>query len=180
MSDNASETALLEAVRNRLRTQLSLPDDACEIEFDEMAPATTGDTYLVVLPGGVTDGPAHKTSGQVIDEVIGVDVTVVRRATAVPRDRHRDVYLRNLTSLNDLIQQVRDAIDFKYEVNIAANAIISGLTGSQHGFIEPLKFAGMDKRPRKVSADFFAASKEPVAGLARTVNFRGARRMQAR
>jgi len=180
MSDNASETALLEAVRNRLRTQLTLDDHQCEIEFDEMAPATVGDKYLVVLPGGVSDGPAHRTSGQVIDEVIGVDVTVVLRATSVPRDRHRDVYLRNLMSLNDLIQKVRDAIDFKYEVNTAANVIITGLTGSTYGFTEPLKFQGMQARPVKVSAEFFAASKEPVAGLARTVYFRGARRIQAR
>lgn len=179
MSDTASETAMLEAVRNHLRTQLNLADHECQIEFDDMAPATVGDLYVVVLPGGVSDGPAHR-GGHVIDELVDVDITVVKRATAKPRDLHREVYLRNLTSLNDIIQQVRDAVDFSYTVNDAANVIILRDSLSSEGFVEPLKYAGIDKRPQRVGGDYFAATTEPAAGLKRTVYFRGARRIQSR
>lgn len=179
MSDTASETALLEAVRDRIRAQLALRDSECEIEFDQMAPATVGVQYVVILPGGISDGPSY-SGGHVIDEIMGVDVTVIIRATSVPRDRLRGVYLRNLTSLNAVIQRVRDQIDFNYEVLAAANAIIYSETGSSEGFIEPLRFQGLQARPSKVSGDTFAATAEPAAGLARTVYFRGARRIQAR
>jgi len=179
MTDTATETAMLEAVRDTIRSSLSLADHECQIEYDDLAPAIVGDLYVVVLPGGLSDGPAHR-GGHVIDEMMDVDVTVVKRATAKPRDMHREVYLRNLTSLNDWIQKIRDAIDFSYTVNDAANAIILRDAASSEGFVEPLKYAGMDRRPQLVRGEYFAATNEPAAGLKRTVFFRGARRLQSR
>lgn len=178
MTDKSSETPLLECVRNRIRTRLSLSDSECDVEYDEYAPQTAGDVYIVVTPGGVSTGPAHR-GGHVVDELVDVDVTVARRATAKPRDRKREVYLRNLSSLNELVQEVRTAVDFNYDILTAANVLILRDTLSSHGFIEPLKFAGMDK-PQAITGDFFAATQEPAAGLKRTIHFKGARRVYTR
>lgn len=172
-----AETALLQAVRNRLRSENGYSDEQCEIEFDELAPGTVGDLYVVVLPGGWQPGPRHKTSGGVNDLVYGLDVTVIKRIRHVPRDRTRDVFLNNLDNLNDEIDAIYNAIDFVYAVNDAANTIITNDNGSTEGFVEPLKFQSVERRPRQVNPELFAAQGTQAAGLARTISFHGARRI---
>jgi len=181
MTDFGSEVALLEAVRDRLRTELSLDEQECNIEFDEQVPAhAVRHKYIVVMPGGISKGAAHD-GGHVIDEIIGVDVTVIIRATDKPRDRRRDIFLRNLSNLNEWCEKIRGQLDFNYTLLTAANTIINGDSNSTEGFVEPLRFAGMDPRARKVSGEVFdSAPTEPNAGLARTVRFSGARRIQSR
>jgi hypothetical protein len=174
-----SEKYLLIAARNALRSALGLRDDQCTVELDELAiPATAGDKYVAVAPFGVQRGPNHNASGGVRDLLYGISVIVVIRLGKVPRDRRRDAFLDNLGGLSELVDSALTAVDWSYEINQAANARILEETGVEQGFIEPLRFVGMDSRPQIVGAEIFGAEPETgVAGMKRAVHFSGARRI---
>jgi hypothetical protein len=176
-----AEKNLLIATRNQLRTELSLEDNQCNVELDE-APATVGKFYYLVMPGGVSPGPTHNTSGGVFDLLYGVDVRVIVRATEVPRDRKRDVFIGNLGALADKLDAAIGVIDFRYELLSAANALIEAEVVPPAGevqFVEPLKLASMDPKPIPVGGEMFGASGEG-AGIMRTLRFHGARRITYR
>lgn len=178
-----AEKALLMAVRDRLRLDTEaggagFRDTECDIEPDVDFPATAGQLYVAVIASGYTPGPIHGRSGGVRDLVYGVNVVVVRRIGNVPRDRRSDVFVANIDSLNADVDRVIEAIDWRYEVNIAANQQIAAEAGSSQGFTEPLRLAGPVGEIQYCGADKFLAKpgKEPV-GMMRTIPFHGARRI---
>lgn len=174
----AAEKNLLLAVRNALRNAGPYTEAQCEIEFDEQGPAIAGETYVVVTTGGWQPGPRHQTSGGISDLIYSVNVGVVKKAGDTPRDRRRNIFFRNLSSLTAEIDKVFTAIDFSYTVMNAANALIFAETASVHGFIRPLTMQSMDRQPRVVPGEFFAGTPgEQVAGLMRTITFGGCRRL---
>ena len=171
------EKSLLIATRDRIREQGQYKDYECEIEFDDQAPAVASDLYVVVTTGGWQPGPRHATAKGVNDLVYSVNVTIVRKAGATPRDRRRNIFFRNLSSLTVEIDKVYTAIDWNLDLMKLANDLIRTATGSTQGFIHPLVFSGMDRQPRIVPGEFFGGTGESVAGLARTITFSSARRM---
>lgn len=176
-----SEKNLLLAVRNRLRTQLTLTDLECVVDCDEEAASVAGHKLLIVMPNGVRPGPRHETSGGVHDLIVGVSVLVIQRSAHIARDRQREVFIGNLGELSSLIDAVHAAIDFNYDLLTAANTLISTETSSTEGFFEPLRFSGLDPRPRPAMAEMFAAvPSRQQAGLMRAIHFHGARRMKTR
>ncbi len=176
---NIAVKELLIAVRDRLRSQLSLTENDCNIEHDEIAHPITGDRYLAVMPGGFQPGPVHGTSGGVADLVFAVKIMAVRRITAVPRDRTRDAFLLNAGSIEEVVGDVFQAIDWKYEVTNAAALAIWSATGTSVNtpvnFHHPLVFAGMDAEPKVVDGEMFAGKAETRAGLKKTIWFNNAR-----
>jgi len=173
-----SETALLDAVRDRIVAVCEYRETEVDVELDQIVPAMVGDVYVIVEPGGWMPGPNNDTCGGVIDELFSVNVTVIMRATKVPKDRRRNVLIENLTGLNARLRKIINAIHFKYEVNAAANATIRGGGDPIEGFIEPLRFYGMS-RPTVVGAEVVSAKAgEMQAGIKRTVQFNKARRIQ--
>lgn len=172
----SGEKQLLIAVRDTLRTALSLTSDQCDIESDEQAASTAGKRYFCVMPNGITRGPRHSMSGGVRDQVFSVAVTCIVRIGNVPRDRRRGIFLEEFDSLGFSIDEVVDAIDWKYGVITAANADILTETSSTEGFIEPLVWMSTEAKPRHVDATIFSGTGSNAA-LARTVVFGGARRI---
>lgn len=178
----ASQKFLLTAVRNQLRlpapTGAGYRDTECNCEPDDQFPATAGDVYVAVMPGGFMPGPTHNSSGGVRDFIYGVNVVVVRRVANVPRDRQRDVFLNHLDSLDDDIDRIIANVDWSQTVRVAANALITAETGSTQGFIYPLRFAGQVSAPVPVGAEKFgAASGKQEAGMMVTIPFHSARRI---
>lgn len=177
MSD--TESALLLAVRDRIREACGYSEAQCEVEFDEIAPAGVGDVYVVVMPAGWRPGPRNNAGGGVLDEIIDVDVEVVLRSGQFPRDRSRTMFIDTLTGINTRLQQINTlAGHFNYDVLDRAKL---HLVDSTQGFVEPLKFGGIEAKPREVPAEVFSArpGPEPV-GLARKLSLVGARRIQYR
>lgn len=179
-----AEISLLRACRDRLRLPQNTSgggggysETECEVEFDEMAPATVGKVYVAALPGGWRPGPHHNTSGGVNDLVYSVRIAVVRRISNVPRDRKRSVFLDNLDSLDDDIDRIYSVVDWKYELINAASAIILAEGGSSEGFIEPLRLVGEISQPREVGSEFFGGKPGDAAGMMRVLPFGGARRV---
>lgn len=179
----AAEKCLLIAMRDRLR----LPEadggagytpEQCDIELDEMAPAVAGDVYVVVIAGGWTPGPVHNTSGGVNDLIYSASVVVIRRIGNFARDRRRNIFLGNFGNLTDEMDKVYTAIDWSQSLLTAANQLVLNEVGSSEPFCTPLRFAGMDPRPRPAPAEIFgaAAGKQP-AGMMRAIHFHGCRRI---
>jgi hypothetical protein len=163
-----------------------------EVEIDELAPATVGDLYIMVIPAGVEAGPTHDQSGGLagssgwIDRLYSVDVAIVLRTPKKPRDRRRE-YLtdfRGTTSIGAHFARhwlnIGEQIDFNYAVTTTANVLILAESGSADEFIEPLRFASLGPI-RDAPAEVFAGMPgEPTAAFIRTIHYRGARRIENR
>jgi hypothetical protein len=175
-----SEKHLLLAVRNRIRSECGYTEKECAIELDEMAPATVGNVYVAVVPGGCRPGKVQMTSGGVHDLVWNVNAFIVRRIRNVPRDRLRDTFLENLDSLDEEIDKIIEAIDWQYDVINAATTSLEA-AGLTPGFIEPLKFIGLDDKPRMANPEIFAGATQQAGsvpcGMVRAMRFGGARRV---
>ncbi len=187
-----SESALLRAVVTEIRAHNSSATYLArqvEVEFDELAPATVGDLYIMVIPAGVEPGPAHNTSGGVIDKLYGVDVVMVLRVQKKPRDRRREFLtdFRGTASVGAHFARhelnINLQIDFSYDVLAAANTFILAETASADGFMEPLKFAGLGpirEAPAEVFAGVPSKLGKDTEALIRTIRYRGARRIENR
>jgi hypothetical protein len=176
-----TESALLRAIRDKLRAQDAFDDSKVGIEPDESPPASIGDLYVIVKPGGVRPGPAHRSSGGVRDKIVAVEVHVLMRLPKHPRDRRTDIFMANLNSLNAYLAIVEDAIDFKYDVLTDANQFIEDEIGSTEGFIMPPVYAGETSTPRTVAGEHFSARPgETDAGMTKAIRFDDARRIWTR
>lgn len=177
-----SEVHLLTAVRDRIRAHGEYLDKHCNVEWDEMAPATAPDLYIMVLFGSVEAGPATD-GGAAQDLLYGVNVSIAIRAPRKPRDRSRDLWLALTGSFYKHQGNILDQLDFDYTTINNANSqmILDGeATGTCDTFIEPLRFASLGPI-RPAPAEIFAGTPgESVAALIRTIRFRGARRIVTR
>jgi hypothetical protein len=174
-----AETALLEAVRQRLMEAMGLESSAVEVELDDQAPAMTGDKYFVVSSNGASPGQFSKRGEKIVHDVFGVRVAAIKRIGNVPRDRRRDsVFSYNLDSVNTLLTQVSEALRLDYAVLNIANATLSlrGMTGK---FMVPMNVQSVDPKPRTETGDIYDAKRQaqkgtPVAAIVRGINFAGA------
>lgn len=173
-----SMSALLTAVRDRLRATIPLPPEVCDIQEDAQPIAQIGQLYVAVHPLGI-DPTEAPDAMMALDEFFGVGVTITRRIRSVPDDRlARQVYLDTITNqstgMERLAYLIRVRIHKRQEVIDAANQLI---TGSQQ-FMEVLRWSGMDPWPKKVDGTWFFAKPEAASGLTQTVMFSGGRRAQ--
>ncbi len=176
------ETALLMAVRDRVREVLALPESAVEIELDDLVPAIGGDKHVTVVPAGWTAGPTSKNS-VAIDNYLAVRVVLFHKITNQPRDRVRNVFLNQTRGINADLMKLRNGIEFSSEVRIKANTYLEATIGE--GFIEPLRFANIDPRPMPIDATPYEAASMPAKGarsnlaIKRGINFVYARFLRA-
>lgn len=180
-----AETCLLLAVRNALRTAMSLADKQCDIELDDQVPALASDTYVTVVGAGTSPGERHSSSGGVWDMRMNVRVTVYSRMGEVARDRRRNLFIDRLTGLNKLVDTAISTIDYSYAVTAAAKVLLEDTTAEGGEYPEPFRSFTIDTNPRPVYKDYDAAPMsqqmaDPVIALARGVTFQRARFMKER
>lgn len=178
-----SQLALLTAVRNVLRSQppngLGLTKAQCEVMFDGQPPPSCGELFVAVHPA---EWNVEDVEG--LNEVFGVEITVTVRVGKVPRD---EMGLNALIgpagkSLDGYLEEIRALLHLDSvadQVLNQANAIIGS---AANGFVEPLRFRG-GSRPEPKGPDWFGAESSgagmtPPVGLAQTLSFGGARRVQ--
>ena len=177
------ESALLRAVRDKIRAHTSFTDRQVDIEFDEMAPATAGDVYVMVLFGGVDETPINRSSGTVKDYEYGVDVAIAIRSPRKPRDRQRELWVDTAASFEVYENAIRDQVDFSYSVLDDANTLMiaeTEATGKCDEFIIPLRLTGVGPIRRAPAEVFAGVPGSGYAALIRTMRFRGARRPTTR
>ncbi len=180
-----SRRALLLATRDQLRTGLGLPTTKpllCEVMFDGEPPPGCGKTFY-----SVHRGPRDNSCRHSLDETYAANVTITMRVNE-PYDRiGTDLMEKAATGMDLQADKVRSLIHMNYTLMNAANAYIlsdyvaAGGAGVIYGFSEPLYFQG-DGEPRIVGPDWFKAdvteSTQAPIGIAQTLRFGGARRLQ--
>lgn len=192
-----AEACLLQAVRDRIRTQLALTDEQCDVELDDQIPAIAPNDYYAVTAAGIQAGRHHRPSGGVYDVTISVRVTLFRRVPHIARDRRRHVFLDLLTGIAGGLEQVIRALDHSYELIDAAKAIETALAGgpSPPAYItanstaqwpEPFRAFAPDTAAKMVYRDPYEAAQtsgppgDPIVAISRGIVFRDARYMQVR
>jgi len=193
-----AEAALLQAVRDKIVTDLELTEFQCQVEPDGLLPDYAEKLFIAVSPAGVGPGPRHRSSGGTIDLLINVKVTVYLRVTEVARDKRRSVFIKLLTGLAPYLERVTRSLDNNYDVINSAIQIIAdeitALTGSSPAltenetgkFPEPFRQFNPEVSARTVYRDPYDAAQmagppaDPIVAMARSITFSGARYMQVR
>jgi len=195
-----AEICLLQAIRNKLVTDLALNDKQCGHEMEGQLPdAIAPKLYIAVSPAGMSMGPRHRSSGGVIDLVFSVKVTVYNRVTEVARDRRESVFMQLLAGMAPVLERVISSLDNNYPVLDAASEIltdtIADITGDVPAYLssnligewpEPFRTFNPELSPRMIFRDPYDAAQmagppaDPIVALARSVTFSGARYMRAR
>lgn len=194
-----AEACLLQAVRDKIVTDLSLEDVQCQVEMDNQLPDYAPRLFVAVSPGGVSMGPRHRSSGGAIDLLINVKVTVYNRVTEVARDKRRSTFIKLLSGLAPTLELVTRALDNDYALMTSALAILTDtiaeitgtvpehLTKNETGeFPEPFRQFNPELSARMVYRDPYDAAQmssppsDPIVAMARSITFAGARFMQVR
>lgn len=174
-----SMALLLEAVKSQIETSLSLTaDQNCAVRMDGKCPGFSGEFFIAVHPGGITNQEINAG----FDEYYSVLVTVTRRATFAPEDRTATEIFTKADGLDDKCRLVMKAIHMNYSLMNSANTAINTRAGStRNGFMQPLRYQSMSA-PQEVYGEWFQAASDSresmYAGLAVTITFGDCRRMQ--
>lgn len=173
-----SMESLLIAVRDRLRDQLDLTPEQCEVQPDGQPMPMSGEEFFAVHPGDWRNEDVNPLS---LEEVFDVSVTLTRKAGYLPTDRVGTELVTKFTlGLYARAAAVRRAIHADYNLLDAANLQINEDSGAtENGFIEPLSFRS-GSTPMAKGPDWFWSDDEndPPAGYAIELRFGGARRKQ--
>lgn len=184
--------ALMTAIVDRLKLATASGGLAYTVKTCGIAPPngqpppSCGPYYVAVHEAMLSDGDSYST----LEEIYNVNVTVTIRLRGTPYDRIIQEELYNgPKSLDTRCRQIAALIHqdtHDHRIINAANAIIDppGPGHAVQGFVEPLKFAGMDTA-REVNPSWFWADQAIDAntqimsvGWAKTIRFTGARRVQ--
>lgn len=171
-----SQRALLLAVRDHLRQELNLRELDCENTFDGRPLPMSGESFIAIHPGSWTND-----TPECLDERYGIQITVTVRLPRVPQDRWGpELFTKAAEGLDALLEKIRVKAHMNYTLMDRANVIIgaTGLLPTANGFIQPLCFRDGGQPMPKGPNWFAAAGRGQYAGLAQTLTFRDANRVQ--
>lgn len=160
MGPDAAMDALLDAVRDHLRSVLSLSEHECDVTPDGQPNPSCGERFVAVHSGDVENTQAH-----CLDERYSFRVTVTKRLSANPRDRQRE------GGVWKLALAVRAKLHMSYAVTALALA-----KNAQVSFTVPPVFTRGSYLGVK-GADWFWAEGQDVAGVAVELLFTRAERL---
>ena len=179
-----SLSAVLTAVRNTLRADLTLADNECEIRPGPEPPAVAGSVYYAVY--GESWNPGDRDLNRGIDEYFGIAVTVTQRlGSRFPFDKYGDeAYIKATSGLEARIRAVNSTVHQSIPIHTAANVLISGTDK----MVEYFRWSGSDAIPQLRDGDWFISRNEnprstrgagdEYAAMVMTTRFEDARRIQ--
>ena len=170
--------AILQQVRDHLRSAMSLGVDQCDVRPGGMPTAAAGEFYVAVDELGV-----QSTAQSHLREQYEIEVSIWRRTGQYPDDRlsdvvlRDDVYLAGIQTLDDLERSVIKNLHANYtDITAAANtAIDAGAPGKGDIFQLALYYTG---RSRSEVLDH-NPKENPAPWLGRRLKFTGMIRVQA-
>ena len=180
-----AETCLLLAVRDHLRTELTLVDQQSDLVYSpDVLPALAADKYFAVGAAGISEG-SSAGNGTGWDFYLDVAVTVFHRMSEVSRDRRRVVYADRLSGLNVDCTKVLNALLYNQTLRVAAEAQLVGTLAAGGKFVTAFLAFTCDPTPKPVFSDPYAAATgmgqpdgDPILALSRTVTMRRMRFMR--
>lgn len=169
------ESVLLTAIRDRLRLAVDeggvgYTDHECEVEHDEMAPATAGPLFVIVCPNGIEPGSQHSPASRIEHWVVQCEVVVCLRVEHMARDRLRNKYATQLRQLNQHVRNIVLSMGDGYEILQTANLALEE-AGESGRFVEPAEFRSIEAKPRLAGGELFGESSSPRAVLVRAIQF---------
>ncbi len=177
-----SLAALLQAVRDELRTVMGLPMIQIEVQEDgQPPPGMGGDLYLSVHPLSwrPTSG-AEVVLG--IDESYSVGVTITKRIRHTPPDRiGREVYLKSLIGFEAIARKIMVAIHQSETVMERANQYIAASQTDDNGYdpiLEWLRWSSTQEVPTRRDGSWLWETNLELASETVTIVFSEARRIQ--
>lgn len=140
---------LLEAARNQLRSNLTLPGGASkaanyiDIQPDGHPPASMGEWYVSLDEIGVNTPGIEQ---EYLQEVFSIAIWITKRTGKHAPDRRYSLYSEAVNGLRAIERQCIKFLHNVHAVRIAANTLGS-LPGASTGdsFIQPLWYAGRGK-----------------------------------
>ncbi len=173
---------LLTAVRNHLRTQMSLTDKQCGIEPDGLIPGVAARIYVTIDESQTTNNSTIQ-----IDETTTIEIRVCRQVGRTTFDKRgdmlekTDLYLAGMQTLDALAQDVKRFLHANQSVRVAANTLLGipvegapfdGTEGFGDRFTTPLFYRSQGKMT-------VMAGERGDEWVQRPLIFEGARRVQA-
>lgn len=178
------ERAVLEATRARIRANLQIRPQQCDLEVgDDILPATAEDMYYAIIPAGVSPGEHHRSGGTLWDVRVSVKVTLFRKVSSIPRDRRRDSVFDALhTSMTTELDEIIRLLDRDQTLRTAVQSKLIDTPAEQGRVVEPFRSVLPDRVPRAIVSDPYAAATgasegDPILALARGVIFQDIRFM---
>lgn len=174
-------SALLLAVRNQLRTSLTLDASGCGIQLDAQPPPFFGQQYISIY------GTSWKPTSEVmegIDENFSLSIALTKRFPYAPKDRVADeLYINLVGGMELLIRQINGIVHRSNPIQIATNVIVTAQFSSASKFIEPLVWKGSDSNPTIMNGAWCGSDDEKLmndpAALLMQTYFGDARRVQS-
>lgn len=173
-----SQRALALACRNVLRSKLGFDEGTCDVVPPAgKPPAACGELFVAVWENGFDNSTFDSRT-----DMHAVNVTITRRTPFAPYDRQsEDVIHRATIGLEVMADKVASVVHNSYEVMNLANVFLSAVMGNAnfYGFSEPLRFLNGTRSETKGGEWFHGDGKERASGLAVTLYFGKAKRLQS-
>lgn len=174
-----SEAAICQAVLDRIKTVLTLPNARCIDIRPDGSPTSgiTSEVFIAVSNGGQTFGDLNNA----IDEYQAVDVTISLRTTR----EHVDYWGRKVSeswerSMTHAVRKIIGAVHLNPDLINAANSTLE--TEISSPFIEMLRVKSVSGNQKR-TAEWWGADavpkSNPIIGYSRTIQFGKARRIQS-
>lgn len=174
-----TEVVAIQCVRDYLRIHTSLNYQGIQVEYDELPPNLSGNWHVVVIGTGFSVGNYSKANTLINDHSINFDIAIIRRVSETPKDRVRDKFVLNQSSLKNAAAQVNLLLDREYGLLQYCNATLASEYPWQaaYGFIEPAILRSPGQVRAAGSGLFGGANNEKVAAIVCRYQYTGLRRI---
>jgi hypothetical protein len=170
-----SQAKLCSAVKTAIVDALDLTNTnelECDVMFDGQPKPMAGKQFVGIWPGSWV---SETTNLDHIEETYGVNVTVTRRLTQFPKSEWAvEAWLAASDGVDKVCRQIIVAVHGSYAI---LQAWVTAMGGSPQGEAEPLWFQN-SQGPQLKYADWFESDDGSLCGVAQTLIFGGARRVQ--
>ena len=173
-----TEAVVVEAVRDYLRENTELNDSGIEVEYDELPPNLSGNWHVVVIGTGFTPSNYSLSNVLINDHKFSFDIAMIRRVHDAPKDRVRDKYLLNQSSLTQAAGQVNSLLDRTYGLVSYCNSKFDSYPWqSEYGFIEPAMLRSPGQVRSAGSGLFGGSNNQSVSAIVARYKYTGLRRI---
>ena len=173
---------LLLAVRDQLRTDLSLGSRECDVMPGPEPPPACGEKFVSIYGSSWSAGGEDIYQDRGIYETYDIVCAVTFRSAYAPFDRlGTDVYVKRLLGIEDFCRKVMGSIHLNQAVNTAVDTMLATDHGEtdHHKMVEYLRWVSTDPNPLPVTGSWFNSDEATSSGLVMEVRFNQATRFSS-
>lgn len=160
------------AMRDHLRTKMSLKAEECMVMPDPRPIASSGQKFVSIY--GTNWSPVEDDNNRSLFENYDIACGVTFRSGNVPYDRMgEELYIKELFGLEDFCRTIVSLIHQNPEV---LNSADDSINDQIVGFLEYLRWESTDASPRFVSGEWFTSESPEQTGIFMEVRFGQAKR----